>query len=1095
MLRSRFARSIAVVSLMVLLNRVSVVDAGNDTWKLGLNANWENGGAWTDGTTPGNGDTATLGFASTYTVTFGLAPAAIQNLAVNNGGNVTFASSGGTKTLNVTIPGNINLDLGTNTTLNLGNASSAFNLNLGKNIAALSGSTLNVLNGSHLTAADLSTNGLGGQIIVNGAGSLLSLTAAGEYFVGGANGNGSITLQNSTASAAITGTLGIGDAAVASTGSVAITGNSTMTLGGDLKLASQGIAGSSGALSVSGVTTALTQSGSSAVIVGSLSNGSATVNVAGSTNATLTTGTGGLGVRSTGSVNVGGGALIGNLVVNGDIYVTGGGAGTGLTVAAGSTLTQAANKIVNISGGGKMVLNNNYTAPSNQIYMIDGANSKLQLNVGDFGLGSGASASVTNGGALSAQSVSVGGNGNGSLLVDGVGSTVTATTFDTQIGLNHSAATITISHGATGSFANGLELAPSMFADSTANVVVKSGGHLNTGSLSLANSQSNNESPTATLTVTDANSSVTTSPGSTLQLSGPIIPGNAVLNVQDNGSVSVGAGGGTTMYAGAVLNINGGYADLKTLNYNGGTINFTAGSLSFIGNLNVGVGGSLGSDVTINSSKQLTLAGTTFVDPFHTLSLTGGLLSTDDLSINGTFNFAGGTLAITGASGLTIGSGGPFGPAFTLQSGRNLNVSSTTTVASGALMAVDSGAGFSAGTLSVNAGGEFDLNGGAATANMTTMSNLGLIRGDGRVIGSGGVNALSNKSSGEIRAESGKRLQFIGNNGANIGQINLQGGTAEFSKVLTNGAAGQIVGRGTLKVGGAGLTNQGSIALASGVTDVFGDVNNNTGSASLGISISGNAAVNFWDDVTNTSGLFKVNNGSTATFFGTFSGNGITGNASDIHFEADISPGFSPASVAIAGNVTLGAAAKLNIELGGTQLLPTAQFDHVTVGGSLSLDGTLNVSLINGFHPAGGNSFDILDWGSLAGTFTSLQLAPIGGGYVWDTSQLYTIGVLSVGGTLGDYNHNGVVDAPDYAIWRKTRGQSGSGLDADGDGNGVVDAGDLGVWQSQFGKPPGSGSGSGASLSAVPEPTTVVMLISAIGGWCGCASGRRRRCQ
>src|SRR5262249_15618137 len=155
-------------------------------------------------------------------------------------------------------------------------------------------------------------------------------------------------------------------------------------------------------------------------------------------------------------------------------------------------------------------------------------------------------------------------------------------------------------------------------------------------------------------------------------------------------------------------NINGGYADLKTLNYNGGTINFTAGSLSFLGNLDVGVGGALGPDLTINSAKQLTLSGITIVEPFHTLNLTGGLLSTGDLSISGTFNFTGGTLAITGASGLTIGSGGSLGSVFTVQAGRNLNVSATTTVASGALMAVDSGAGFSTGALSVNGGGEFD---------------------------------------------------------------------------------------------------------------------------------------------------------------------------------------------------------------------------------------------------------------------------------------------------------------------------------------------------------------------------------------------------
>src|SRR5262245_15372163 len=88
--------------LLMLFFCTPLARAGNDTWKFCLNANWENGGAWTDGTTPGNNDTASLGFATTYTVTFGVAPAAIQNLAVNNGGTVTFASSGGAKTLNVT---------------------------------------------------------------------------------------------------------------------------------------------------------------------------------------------------------------------------------------------------------------------------------------------------------------------------------------------------------------------------------------------------------------------------------------------------------------------------------------------------------------------------------------------------------------------------------------------------------------------------------------------------------------------------------------------------------------------------------------------------------------------------------------------------------------------------------------------------------------------------------------------------------------------------------------------------------------------------------------------------------------------------------
>ena len=121
--------------------------------------------------------------------------------------------------------------------------------------------------------------------------------------------------------------------------------------------------------------------------------------------------------------------------------------------------------------------------------------------------------------------------------------------------------------------------------------------------------------------------------------------------------------------------------------------------------------------------------------------------------------------------------------------------------------------------------------------------------------------------------------------------------------------------------------NQGNISLSAGITDVFGDLNNNTGSAASGIAISGNAQVTFWDDVTNTSGLFKVNSGSTATFFGTFSGNGISGNANDIHFESDISPGFSPASITLGGNVTFGAAARFIAELGGTK--PGFGYDQI----------------------------------------------------------------------------------------------------------------------------------------------------------------------
>ncbi|HEX5471643.1 MAG TPA: dockerin type I repeat-containing protein [Lacipirellulaceae bacterium] len=82
--------------------------------------------------------------------------------------------------------------------------------------------------------------------------------------------------------------------------------------------------------------------------------------------------------------------------------------------------------------------------------------------------------------------------------------------------------------------------------------------------------------------------------------------------------------------------------------------------------------------------------------------------------------------------------------------------------------------------------------------------------------------------------------------------------------------------------------------------------------------------------------------------------------------------------------------------------------------------------------------------------------------------------------TTGDYNGNGVVDAADYVIWRKTLNQSASpqGSGADGNSNGQIDAGDYSFWRQQFGSSVGSGAMVGQT-SAVPEPlASILVLIS-----------------
>ena len=59
---------------------------------------------------------------------------------------------------------------------------------------------------------------------------------------------------------------------------------------------------------------------------------------------------------------------------------------------------------------------------------------------------------------------------------------------------------------------------------------------------------------------------------------------------------------------------------------------------------------------------------------------------------------------------------------------------------------------------------------------------------------------------------------------------------------------------------------------------------------------------------------------------------------------------------------------------------------------------------------------------------------------------------LIIGGPFPDFNHDGVVDAADYTVWRDSLGKTGMPFEgADANGNGVVDAPDYDLWKSKFG--------------------------------------------
>jgi hypothetical protein len=107
------------------------------------------------------------------------------------------------------------------------------------------------------------------------------------------------------------------------------------------------------------------------------------------------------------------------------------------------------------------------------------------------------------------------------------------------------------------------------------------------------------------------------------------------------------------------------------------------------------------------------------------------------------------------------------------------------------------------------------------------------------------------------------------------------------------------------------------------------------------------------------------------------------------------------------------------MELGGTAR--GNQYDAVSATDALVLDGTMQVELLNGFTPVAGDRFDLFDWGTLAGTFNTLNLPPLPASEGWDTSGLYATGTLAVTGVPepGSLALMGVAAIGWVTFWRR----------------------------------------------------------------------------
>jgi T5SS/PEP-CTERM-associated repeat protein len=515
--------------------------------------------------------------------------------------------------------------------------------------------------------------------------------------------------------------------------------------------------------------------------------------------------------------------------------------------------------------------------------------------------------------------------------------------------------------------------------------------------------------------------------GSTWNVGDDLILGGGTyggsLAISDGALVNIATA--LTVYSNGTVHLYGGTLRMGAYaRYTGGVFNFYAGTIQRPGDRIIGGDSAIidlfGAAPTISSGKGLTVEGTATL--LTAVTIDGGTFSVGGLASAEELQLVRGTLNVTNQA-VTIGSGGILGSSLDVNEDMTVNV-----------------------TLGI--------------------TNQGLVTGDGQIGGT-----FTNAASGQLRAEAGRSLKLTGVNNTNAGQINLFGGQLEFTQNLTNSAGAFISGNGSLIVG-SGLVNQGTMNFA-GTANIDGAVTNAPGGK---IISGGGGATIFYDDVVNNGEIRTSTNGFTV-FFGAVSGGGTFTGTGTVNFEGDLSPGSSPAAVNFAGDVGFGVDATLQIELSGT--VPGMQHDKLNVTGELALDGALEVSLINGFIPSAGQTFNILDWGSLAGTFSSISL-PTLTGLSWNTSQLYTTGVISVAtapGLPGDYNDDGKVDAADYVVWRKNEGTM-TPLPNDPHG-GTIGAQQFNTWRANFGNMAGSGSFADADV-AVPEPAAAFSMLFGI---------------
>jgi hypothetical protein len=388
---------------------------------------------------------------------------------------------------------------------------------------------------------------------------------------------------------------------------------------------------------------------------------------------------------------------------------------------------------------------------------------------------------------------------------------------------------------------------------------------------------------------------------------------------------------------------------------------------------------------------------------------TGGHVETAEFDNEGSYSHTGGTFTGRFINKGLLSLGGDFAPSLGLDNQGTVQGQGTI-----------SGAFSNAGVLLVDSGGLtitqafrntglIKLMGTAATPAQLqggAIENTGLIQGSGMVANTvhnqasiealGGTLRLSgagNTNQGDLRAQHGEQLIFSSGLARNDGRITVIGGS-----IFDNGGhsllnAANISLSGVLRA--SSLGNSGLLAFEPGGSTVVGAVRN---LATGTLLVTSGAQAHFLSVVSNQGSLL-VGSGGIAEFQGRFSGSGSLAGEGQVRFLGGFAPGNSPAALRVDVQSSFGADSEISMELGGLSAGDCDScFDKLSFSKAVTLEGgKLSVLWWGGFKGESGNVFDLFDWdGGLSGHFAQLDLPTLAAGLAWQTDKLYTTGELRI---------------------------------------------------------------------------------------------------